>query len=222
MQAQQLQRTLTKSIELPYWLHLPKAAPADQPLPLLLFLHGRGESGSDLEDLKKHGIPKILAQEPDFAPLAPFIVAAPQCPWHTWWPEQAEAIDALIEELLENYPVDPQRIYLTGLSMGGFGTWYLACRTPERFAAIVPICGGGYWVHGFPDWVLELKQTPTWVFHGAKDPVVPLAASQQLVDLLQANGGNVRFTIYPEALHDSWSETYENPELYSWLLQHKR
>lgn len=221
MQAHHLQRTVSKTVDLPYWLHLPKVQ-TDQPLPLLLFLHGRGESGSDLEALKIHGIPKILAQDPAFLPLAPFIVAAPQCPWHTWWPEQADALDALLEELLATYPIDPRRIYLTGLSMGGFGTWYLACRTPERFAAIAPICGGGYWVHNFPDWVLELKEVPTWVFHGAKDPVVPLSASQQLVDLLQANGGNVRFTVYPEALHDSWTETYNNPDLYSWLLQHKK
>ncbi|MFN8443464.1 MAG: prolyl oligopeptidase family serine peptidase [Caldilineaceae bacterium] len=221
MQTHHLQQTVSKTVELPYWLHLPKTK-TNQPLPLILFLHGRGESGSDLEVVKKHGIPKILAQDPDFPPLAPFIVAAPQCPWHSWWPEQADALDVLLEELLATYPIDPQRIYLTGLSMGGFGTWYLACRTPERFAAIAPICGGGYWVHGFPDWVLELKQMPTWVFHGAKDPVVPLSASQQLVDLLQANGGNVRFTVYPEALHDSWTESYDNPELYTWLLQHKR
>lgn len=221
MNAQHIRQTVTKQIDLGYWLHLPANYTATQQYPLLLFLHGRGESGDDLEVLKKHGIPKILAQEPTFAPLAPFIVAAPQCPWRTWWPEQTDALLALLDHLQANYAVDAQRVYLTGLSMGGFGSWYLGSMYPARFAAVAPICGGGYWIHGFPDTVAALKETPVWAFHGAKDPVVPVAASQQLVDALQGLGGNVRFTVYPEADHDSWTETYNNPAFYEWLLQQR-
>ena len=168
--------------------------------------------------MRKNGIPPVLAQQPDF----PFIVVAPQCPWHTWWPELADSLDALLDEITQSYAVDPQRVYLTGLSMGGYGAWYLGATRPQRFAAIAPICGGGYWFHGFPDRVAALKDTPVWVFHGAKDDVVPLSASEQLVETLRASGGNVRFTVYPEAMHDSWTVTYNNPELYSWFLQHQR
>lgn len=209
-----------KTFNLGYLLHLPATygQNPNQRWPLILFLHGYGESGNDVEAVRKNGIPQVLAQQPDF----PFIVVAPQCPWHTWWPELADSLDALLDEITQSYAVDPQRVYLTGLSMGGYGAWYLGATRPQRFAAIAPICGGGYWFHGFPDRVAALKDTPVWVFHGAKDDVVPLAASEQLVETLRASGGNVRFTVYPEAMHDSWTVTYNNPELYSWFLQHQR
>jgi predicted peptidase len=208
-----------QTLPLNYLLHVPATAAntPDQTPPLILFLHGHGESGEDVNAVMKHGLPKVVAQQPDF----PFIVVAPQCPWHTWWPELAESLDALLDQVMTTYAVDPRRVYLTGLSMGGFGTWYLGATRPQRFAAIAPICGGGYWFHGFPDQVRTLKATPVWAFHGAKDEIVPLAASEQLVETLQACGGDVRFTVYPDATHDSWTETYNNPELYTWFLQHK-
>lgn len=209
----------TQTRPLNYLLHVPATAAdrSDQTWPLILFLHGYGESGEDVSAVMKHGLPQVVAQQPDF----PFIVVAPQCPWHTWWPELAESLDALLDQVMATYAVDPQRVYLTGLSMGGFGTWYLGATRPQRFAAIAPICGGGYWFHGFPNQVCALKTTPVWAFHGAKDEIVPLAASEQLVETLQACGGDVRFTVYPDATHDSWTETYNNPELYTWFLQHK-
>ena len=209
----------TQTLPLNYLLHVPANAAntPDQTWPLILFLHGHGESGEDVNAVMKHGLPKVVTQQPDF----PFIVVAPQCPWHTWWPELAESLDALLDQVMATYAVDPQRIYLTGLSMGGFGTWYLGATRPQRFAAIAPICGGGYWFHGFPNQVCALKATPVWAFHGAKDEIVPLAASEQLVETLQACGGDVGFTIYPDAAHDSWTETYNNPELYTWFLQHQ-
>jgi predicted peptidase len=113
--------------------------------------------------------------------------------------------------------VDPDRVYLTGLSMGGYGTWSLAAAHPERFAAIVPICGGGN-----PADAAKLASLPVWVFHGAKDPTVPLERSKEMVEAIKSAGGNPRFTIYPEAGHDSWTETYNNPELYQWLLEQKK
>jgi len=211
---------INKTTQLGYLLHLPASygQNPDQRWPVILFLHGYGESGNELNAVLKNGLPPITAQQPDF----PFIVIAPQCPWHTWWPELADSLDALLDQVTADYAVDSNRVYLTGLSMGGFGTWYLGSTRPQRFAAIAPICGGGYWFHGFPQRVCALKDTPVWVFHGAKDPVVPLASSEQLVETLRECGGNVRFTIYPEATHDSWTVTYENPELYSWFLQQER
>jgi predicted peptidase len=109
------------------------------------------------------------------------------------------------------------RIYVTGLSMGGFGTWALAAHTPNRFAAIVPICGGGD-----PSRTKRIAHIPAWVFHGGKDGTVPVENSQKMVDALKKNGGNPKLTIYPEAGHDSWTAAYDTPELYEWLLQQKR
>ncbi|CAN5789996.1 hypothetical protein BH10CHL1_BH10CHL1_11550 [soil metagenome] len=210
----------TKTLHLDYLLHLPTTYGQDpnQRWPLILFLHGYGESGEDVNAVRKHGLPPIVAQQPDF----PFIVVAPQCPWHTWWPELADNLDQLLDHTIETYRVDAKRVYLTGLSMGGYGTWYLGSTRPQRFAAVAPICGGGYWFHGFPQQVCALKDTPVWAFHGAKDPVVPLAASEQLVETLNTCGGDARLTIYPEATHDSWTATYANPELYTWFLAHER
>lgn len=110
--------------------------------------------------------------------------------------------------------MDAKRVYMTGIRMGGFGTWLFAVTAPQRFAAIAPICGGGFAVDGFPKRVRSLVSLPTWVFHGARDGVVKPEMSQVLVDELQAAGGDVRFTLYPEASHDSWTESYANPELY--------
>lgn len=209
---------ISKSVRLNYLVHLPPQL-ADTPgqlWPTILFLHGFGESGDNPAMVLAQGLPAYIAEHPDF----PFIVIAPQCPWQTWWPELADSLDQLLTECQATYPIDPKRLYLTGLSMGGYGTWYLGARWPEKFAAIAPICGGGYWFHGFPQRVEALKDVPVWAFHGAQDPVVPLEASQVLVNTLKTVGGQVKFTIYPDADHDSWTETYHNPELYTWFLQH--
>lgn len=211
--------SLTREFHLNYLRHLPSdyGQDPDRRWPLILFLHGRGESGDNLEAVRTQGLPRELAAGRDL----PFIVLAPQCPWGTWWPELAEPLLALLDETIAQERVDRSRVYLTGLSMGGFGSWYLGSREPERFAAVVPVCGGGYWFHGFPDKVCALKNTPVWAFHGALDDVVPPEASEQLVDTLKECGGNVRYTVYPEANHDSWTETYANPTLYEWLLEQK-
>jgi len=126
------------------------------------------------------------------------------------------------------YPIDifPQvvrfLIYFTGLSMGGYGTWHLAAEYPERFAATAPICGGAVHFAGFPEKVRALKDVPVWTFHGARDRVVPLAESADPVSTLKACGASCKFTIYPDAEHDSWTETYDNPELYEWFLKHDK
>ena len=217
---QTLRKRITKTVRLSYLLYLPSRYGADpqESWPLILFLHGMGERGNDLELVKTHGIPKVVEERDDW----PFVAVSPQCPADSWWVGEIDALVALLDEVTARYAIDEDRIYLTGLSMGGYGTWHLAALYPQRFAAIVPICGGGVPVLGFPEKVCALKDVPVWAFHGAKDPLVRLEESERLVETLRACGGNVRFTVYPEAGHDSWTETYNNPELYAWLLQQRR
>lgn len=195
-----------------YWLHLPESYPeSDKHYPLMIFLHGAGERGKNLRIVKRHGPPKLVEKGKEF----PFIIVSPQCPERQWW--KVAELEALLEWVLSRNRVDEDRIYLTGLSMGGFGTWEWAIESPHRFAAVAPICGGGD-----PAEVHVIKHLPVWAFHGAKDPLVPLEESEEMVDALKACGGNVKFTVYPEAGHDSWSKAYEDPELYEWFLSHKR
>jgi predicted peptidase len=168
-QPQSFQATIQKNVSLEYLLYLPiDYQNSDQRCPLVLFLHGIGERGADLELLKLHGIPKVIAQGTDF----PFIVVSPQCSEDTIWTNELDALHALLEAIIEKYNVDHSRIYLTGLSMGGFGTWHLAATYPSLFAAIVPICGGTTPFVGFPERIQVLKNVPVWAFHGAEDEVV--------------------------------------------------
>lgn len=199
-------------VTLDYWLYLPDDYANQEKWPLLLFLHGAGERGDDLEMVKVHGPPKLIEKE---GKKFPCLVVSPQCPENRWW-EPLELV-ALIDDLCAKHKVDRDRIYCTGLSMGGFGTWALAARIPERLAAIAPICGGGE-----PYWAGRCKNVPMWVFHGANDTAVPLARSEQMVEAVKNAGGNARFTVYPDAGHDSWTETYENPAFYEWLFAQKR
>lgn len=221
-QVRKFSKQLTRTVTLEYLLFLPKGAEADaqKKWPLLLFLHGAGERGSDIWRVAVHGPPKIVRDRPDF----PFIVVSPQCPAGQRWSD--DDVLALLDDVLERYPVDRQRVYLTGLSMGGYGTWSLGLAHPERFAAIVPICGGGDPLKillASPDKVPALRTLPVWAFHGAKDPVVKLVESERMVEALRKIGARqVELTVYPEAQHDSWTETYANPKLYDWLLSHRR
>lgn len=199
--------------EMKYLLYLPPTYETnEEEWPLLLFLHGAGERGDDLELVKVHGPPKMIAQGEDF----PFVVVSPQCPEGVWW--SIETLHALINEVVATHRIDTSRIYVTGLSMGGYGSWGLAYTYPNLFAAAVPICGGGE-----PDKAPLMKEIPTWVFHGAKDEAVPLERSQEMVDALEEVGGNVRFTVYPEAGHvGAWENAYGDPELWDWLVEQRR
>jgi predicted peptidase len=201
-----------KAAGLNYLLYLPpNYDSSDKRFPLILFLHGAGETGKDLKMVKKHGPPKIVEKNRDFE----FIVVSPQAPQRGWRPR---ALLALLDEVTDMSKVDKDRVYLTGLSMGGFGTWSLAAEAPERFAAIAPICGGGN-----PSMAEKLKGMPIWVFHGGKDTLVKPALSQAMVDALKKAGNEeVKYTLYPNAGHDSWTATYDNPDLYKWFLAHKR
>jgi len=208
------EKEITKTLSCNYLLFLPEGyGQKKQQWPLIMFLHGAGERGSDLNKVKVHGPPKIVENRKDF----PFIVVSPQCPEDDWWTDKVEVLINLLDDIVARYKVDKERIYLTGLSMGGYGTWSLASEYPERFAAIAPICGGSNRIMA-----LRLRDIPVWVFHGAKDKVVPLEESEEMVNAIRSRGGNVKLTIYPDAGHDSWTETYNNQQLYDWFLEHRK
>jgi len=206
------EKEITVMVQINYLLYLPEGYEQndEKNWPLILFLHGAGERGNDLDLVKKHGPPKIVEQKD-----LPFIIVSPQCPAEKRW--SVSDLDLLLEKIIKDHRVEKNRIYLTGLSMGGYGTWEYATENPERFAAIAPICGGGS-----PWQAYRLASMPVWVFHGAKDPVVPIEKSEEMVKALKKVNGNVKFTVYPEATHDSWTETYDNPELYEWFLKQKQ
>jgi len=196
-----------------YLTHVPAAydpAGTDR-WPLVVFLHGAGEKGDDIKLVKKHGIPKLAAAGKEF----PFIAISPQCPRDQRW--NPEHVEELIRATEAEYRVDPDRIYLTGMSMGGMGTWATAIAYPDRFGAIAPICA-----RGNAEEAARITHVPAWVFHGAKDTIVPEENGRTMVEALRAAGGIVGYTIYPEADHDSWTVTYEDERLYEWLLSNKR
>ena len=198
--------------KLGYWTYLPKGEKPQAGWPLLVFLHGAGERGSDLELVKKHGPPRLAGNSTE---LESFLMIAPQCPSDRWW--DTVAVKDLIDQTMASQPVDPKRIYITGISMGGFATWNLLKEHPGLMAAAVPICGAGD-----PVTVSRFKSVPIWAFHGDKDEAVPVQRSIDMVEALKKVDGNIRFTLYEGVTHDSWTRTYANPELYKWLLEQKK
>ncbi len=205
------EKQITLTIKVPYLLILPDGYQADQTYPLLLCLHGSGECGDDLKGVTKNGpFAKIKERK------LPLIVLAPQCPPNQWW--DALALEKLLDEIVAKYPVDKSRVYLTGLSLGGYGVWSLGLTRPERFAALVPICGGGEPGNVTPG----VKYPPIWAFHGALDDIVPPIESERMVEALKKIGAEVRLTIVPEAGHACWDKVYEDPAFFPWLLAQKR
>jgi predicted peptidase len=208
--------------QLDYLLFLPEGyrTRSGQRWPLILFLHGAGERGTNVRKVATHGPPSRVAAHPEF----PFIVVSPQCPEGKTWSN--DVLLGLLDEIIRTCAVDTRRIYLTGLSMGGYGTWSLGLAHPQIFAAIVPICGGGEGINvllASREKTRALKTLGVWAFHGGKDPVVPVQESRRMADMLKKAGvKEVKLTVYPQAKHDSWTQTYENPALYAWLLQHQR
>jgi predicted peptidase len=203
---------ITTDARMGYLLSLPEGYDnGKKTWPLVLFLHGAGERGTDIELVKKHGPPRRVEEGEQF----PFILVSPQCPADEYW--SVPILKALLDKILTEDRVDRSRIYLTGLSMGGNASWRMASTYPDVFAAIAPVCG---W--GDPASVLPLRGVPVWAFHGKKDPVIAFARGETMVKALKAAGGNVRLTAYPDAEHDSWTQTYGNPEFYEWLLAQKK
>lgn len=207
-------RTRSATAPLSYLLYLPPAyADDDRDWPLVIFLHGRGESGHDLARVKVYGIARVIDQGEEF----PAVAVSPQCPEETDWEAQSGAVWELIQEVIGTHRIDRRRIYLTGLSMGGRGSWKLAVEHPDAFAAIAPICGRIPQVDDFLVKVQILKDVPLWVFHGVQDPIVPVGNSDQIVASLRAAGAAVRYTRYPDADHDAWTRAYADPAFYAWL-----
>ncbi len=199
-----------------YVLFVPQRYRGDRPWPLILFLHGAGETGTDGDKQVQVGLgPFVRKHQKTF----PFIVVFPQSEHRTWQAHSADADRALrILDRVENeYRVDRRRVYLTGLSMGGFGTWSLAAAYPDRWSAIVPICGGGN-----PATAARIKDTPCWCFHGGSDLVVQVTRSRAMVDALRRDGGQPRYTEFPHVGHNSWDRAYATPGLFDWLLSQHR
>ena len=227
-------QTKVEDHQLRYLLQAPQGNKPAAGWPLLLFLHGYGECGDAIEKVKKHGPPKLTAA---FDELAGCVIVSPQCPRDSWW--RVAALKQLVEELSVNRgDIDPKRIYVTGLSMGGYGTWSLLSHYPDFFAAAIPICGGGDPFRlpknrppikqGIrnefqPQGLLQAKNLPLWTFHGQQDESVPLAETKRLVDSLTEAGSQVKFTVYPQAGHqEAWQKAYHDPTVWKWLFAQQR
>lgn len=198
---------------LPHNYQKETAADPGKRYPMILFLHGKGERGDDLAEVKVNGLPSRLEWHPDAS--FPFIVICPQCSAGEWW--NPWELNAMLDEAIARYRVDQDHLYITGLSMGGYGTWSTATTFPDRFAAIAPVCGGGDAAD-----VARLRGMPVWAFHGGRDPIVPIAETETMVNALREQGNEVRYTIFPKDGHDAWTHAYGTEELYPWLLRHSR
>jgi predicted peptidase len=218
-----------------YKVFIPKNWNKKKKWPVILFLHGAGERGSDNAAQTKVGLgPAITRQQDNF----PFVVVMPQCPTGRWWSEPeiyAIALRAL-DKTVKEFNGDKTRLYLTGLSMGGYGTWPIAAQNPDKFAALAVVCGGirpparvpipesaarpNSESDPYKATAQKISKTPVWVFHGAADPVVPVSESRKMVEALKAEGADVRYSEYEGVMHNSWDRAYAEPELFSWMLSH--
>ncbi len=209
-----VQETVTTE-KFSYYLYYPEdyEIKEDEKFPLLLFLHGGGESGDSLVAVKRNGPPKLIVRGKKF----PFLILAPQNPHRKkWW--DTKALIQLLDTIVENNHVDKNRIYLTGLSRGGGAAWEMAVQYPEKFAALAVVCG--MTPVPYASWLD--KNMPIWVFHGEEDKSIPISESETMVTKLKSMGYNVRFTRYPGVGHDSWIPAYNTEELYEWFMDQER
>lgn len=219
-----------------YQVFVPSQWTPDREWPVIFFLHGAGERGRDGQQQLEEGLPEILRNRPDF----PAVVVMPQCRRRMWWGDPAMETQAfaVLEASMDEFHGDPDRVYLTGLSLGGYGTWAFGYKYPEKFAALVPVCGGVTASRAFPvpEWhplahspsdpyaetARGIGSVPVWAFHGDRDPRVPVSESRKLTEALEAAGGNVRYTEYPGVGHNAWDRAYAEEELIPWLLSQSR
>jgi predicted peptidase len=217
--------------KLRYRLFMPEATADGAKLPLVLFLHGAGERGDDNAAQLKHGVVEFHRRQAKH----PCLVLVPQCPAGQKWVEvdwndqggagtfPAEPSEPLklalevLDGLIAAGKVDPDRVYVTGLSMGGYGTWYAAGMPGSRFAAAAPVCGGGD-----PDWAKRYVGLPVWAFHGEDDRAVPVGRSREMIEAIRAAGGQPKYTEYPAVGHDSWTPTYADDAFHAWLFAQRR
>jgi len=214
VRGERFRRVITKTLELPYLVRLPAGYGREGGRrPLLIFLHGSGQCGTDLKKLE-HTAPSRFADEhPD---EFPFILVAPQAKSEKdWW--SLELLDPMLDEVLAKYEVDPDRVYLSGVSMGAYGVWDWAVHRPRAFAAIAPVSG-----EGNDDLAGELRHVPVWAFHGALDRAVSPAEEERMVNAVLKAGGEAKLTMYPDVGHNAGSRAYADPELYRWLLSQRR
>ncbi|HSE96738.1 MAG TPA: prolyl oligopeptidase family serine peptidase, partial [Blastocatellia bacterium] len=218
-----------------YQVYVPSGWDGRKKWPVILFLHGAGERGEDGLIQTEVGIGTAIRRHADRAAA---IVVFPQCLKNRWWPEpdmQKVALAAL-DRAMREFKGDPDRVYLTGISMGGYGTWAIARSNPGRFAALAPVCGGVNLPRraGIPenanvsaasdpysDVAEKVGKTPVWVFHGGADTVVPVSESRKMVEALKAAGGDVRYNEYEGVGHNSWDRAYGEAEFFNWLLGHR-
>ena len=214
---------------LPYRLMKPAAIADGTKYPLVIFLHGAGERGTDNEKQLVHGIPQFVANREKY----PCFLIVPQCPVEQKWVEvdwsasthtqpktpgdAGRMVIELIEKSLKDMSVDPKRVYLTGLSMGGYGTWDLGARRPDLFAALAPVCGGADEATAG-----KIRDLPIWAFHGGKDGVVKPARSRNMIAAIKKAGGDPKYTEYPDVGHDSWNNAYKDPAFHEWLFSQKK
>lgn len=212
-QPHNFKRKVARDVSGKYLLFLPADyGKTKKRLPLIMYLHGGSLRGDDVEKVRTLGLPQLLETDKSF----PFIVVSPLCPAGEIWTD-TEMLISILDEVVSKYSVDVDRVYLTGHSMGGRGTLYLAYKHPEKFAAIAPMSGGP----NITAWASRLKDVPIWAFHGAKDEIVPLNQSQSLVDALKAVGGDVKFSVLADRDHFIL-DVYEDKQLYEWFLQHRQ
>lgn len=212
---ERIEVTEERTLALDYLLSVPAAHDPDgEGVPVVLFLHGAGERGDDLDRVKAWGPPRMVDAGHDFGA----IVVSPQCPAGSWWTDHLETLELLLDHIAATYNVDADRIYVTGLSMGGYGTFALGARNPGRYAALVPICGGGLYFDA-----LRLSGMPMWVFHGDADNVVPVEESRRMVEAANSrNGERARLTEYEGVGHNSWGRAYADEAMWAWMFEQRR
>lgn len=212
-----------------YRLLVPPKIEEGKKYPLVIFLHGAGERGNDNAAQLKHGVGDFVRHRSDY----PCFLIAPQCPEGKKWVEvdwsaashdlpaepgdQMALVRGVIDQFVKEKPIDADRIYITGLSMGGYGTWDAISRYPDLFAAAAPICGGGD-----PKHAKTIKDLPIWCFHGDQDQAVKVERSRAMIEAIKAAGGEPKYTEYPGVGHDSWTRSYANDEFFAWLFAQKR
>lgn len=223
------QKGRSANLSLPYRLFKPAGYATSRKYPLVIALHGAGERGTNnTAQLTANALATVWARDSNQAKF-PAFVAAPQCPPNGMWAPNGRPIDGsqpsdpakvaleMLDSLAKEFPLDSDRIYITGLSLGGFGTWDLTMRNPGRFAAAVPICGAGDVTKAD-----RIKSLPIWAFHGDKDPTVPVAGSRDMIAALKTAGGDPKYTEYPGVGHDSWTPALREPDLVAWVMSQRR
>lgn len=226
-----LNRTVTMGAETyRYQVYVPTIWRNDKKWPIILFLHGAGERGEDGLIQTEVGIGTAIRRHSE---RFPFVVVFPQCRKDGWWTDdkmEAQAMKAL-DQSIKEFRGDPQAVYLTGISMGGYGTWSIAAKHPGKFAALVPVCGGIRRPRvssaatedpsAYVSTARKIGRTAVWIFHGAADPVVPVSESRKLAEALKQTNGNVKYTEYEGVGHNSWDKAYAEPSLFPWLLSQR-